>query len=174
MHFCVNRRHSATHLQHTATHCNTLQHNATHCNTLQHTTTLRCALPCSDPLQQTATHCNTLQHTALVLQRVLGCCSCNDFACNMYTVHVYIYTLHKPNNPGTYVHTHVTHTQQPTHPHTYIPNIHTSDPSQYSHPHPCRPPTHTHLIAGVDISFGIDQLPGRVALTVGGSQVQRS
>ena len=35
------------HLQHTATHCNTLQHTAPHCNTLQHT----------------ATHCNTLPHT---------------------------------------------------------------------------------------------------------------
>jgi len=40
--------HTATPLQHTATHCNTLQHTATHCNTLQHA----------------APHCTTLQHTA--------------------------------------------------------------------------------------------------------------
>ena len=39
--------HIRRHLQHTATHTNTLQHIATHCNTLQHA----------------ATHCNTLQHT---------------------------------------------------------------------------------------------------------------
>jgi len=41
-------QHTVLHLQHTATHCNTLQHTATHGNTRQHTTT----------------HCNTLQHTA--------------------------------------------------------------------------------------------------------------
>ena len=54
---------SATHLQHTATHCNTLQLTATHCNRpcvwlqrpVQHT---------GNTLQHTATHCNTLQHTA--------------------------------------------------------------------------------------------------------------
>jgi len=40
-------RHTVTHYNKLATHCNTLQHTATHCNTLQHT----------------ATHCNTLQHT---------------------------------------------------------------------------------------------------------------
>ena len=73
-------QHTATPLQHTATHCktlqriclpqksfyiclrtvanSTLQHTATHCNTLQHTAT-RC-----NTLQHTATHCNTLQHTA--------------------------------------------------------------------------------------------------------------
>jgi len=52
---------SATHLQHTATHCNTLQLTATHCNRpcvwlqrpVQHT---------GNTLQHTATHCNTLQH----------------------------------------------------------------------------------------------------------------
>jgi len=46
------------HLQHCATHCNTLRHTATHCNTLQHTAT-HC-----NALLHTATHCNTLQHTA--------------------------------------------------------------------------------------------------------------
>jgi len=54
-------QHTATHcntLQHTETHCNTLQHTATHCNTLQHIAT-HC-----NTLQHTATHCNTLQHTA--------------------------------------------------------------------------------------------------------------
>ena len=40
---CFNTYLSLKHMQHTATHCNTLQHTATHCNTLQHT----------------ATHCNT-------------------------------------------------------------------------------------------------------------------
>jgi len=40
----------SVHLQHTATHCNTLQHTATHCNTLQHT------------LQHPALHYNTLTH----------------------------------------------------------------------------------------------------------------
>ena len=41
------------HIQHTATHCNTLQHTSTHCNTLQH-------------IKRTATHCNTLQQTRIV------------------------------------------------------------------------------------------------------------
>jgi len=62
-----------THLQRTATHCNTLQHTTAHCNsqllrrrkraqyhefTSPHTPT-HC-----NTLQHTATHCNTLQHTA--------------------------------------------------------------------------------------------------------------
>ena len=52
----------ATHMQHTATHCNTLQHTATHCNTLQiraqatcvsaHTCMYACAY------YSHATHCN--------------------------------------------------------------------------------------------------------------------
>jgi len=40
------------HVQHTATHCNTLQYTTRHCNALQHT----------------ATHCNTLHHAATHLQ----------------------------------------------------------------------------------------------------------
>ena len=55
------QQHAATHLQHTATHYNTLQHNATQCNALHplvHTTGL-CAC------QHTATRCNTLQHNTL-------------------------------------------------------------------------------------------------------------
>jgi len=55
-----------THLQYTATHCNTLQHNATHCNTLIHNVDeLDSTAMCEGThLQHTATHCNTLQHTA--------------------------------------------------------------------------------------------------------------
>jgi len=64
----------AIHLQHTATHCNTLQHAASHYNTLQHTATFthsHSATHCDTP-QHTATlthlhfatHCNTLQHPA--------------------------------------------------------------------------------------------------------------
>jgi len=41
IHLCVLE---LQHIEHTATHCNTMQHIATHCDTLQHT----------------ATHCNTL------------------------------------------------------------------------------------------------------------------
>ena len=55
------------HLQHCATHCNTLQHTATHCNTLQHTAThfytlARCFFfrHCPRSLQ----NCNTLRRTA--------------------------------------------------------------------------------------------------------------
>jgi len=46
----IGLQHSATHYNHTKTHCNT----ATHCNTLQHTATH----------YNTLQHCNTLQHTA--------------------------------------------------------------------------------------------------------------
>ena len=46
----------ASHLQHTATHCNA------HCDTLQSTATHCNALQCTAP--HTATHCNALQHTA--------------------------------------------------------------------------------------------------------------
>jgi len=68
-------QHTATQMQHTATHCNTLQHTATHCNALcnsLHHTTARCnALHhiATQPLhdffwQHTATCCNSLQLTA--------------------------------------------------------------------------------------------------------------
>ena len=66
------------HLQHTATHCNTLEHTATpatYYNTLQHVGTHcnNCNI-----LQHIATHCNTLQHTATHCRhtwRVERCCS---------------------------------------------------------------------------------------------------
>ena len=70
---------TATHLQHTATHCNTLQHTTTHCNALQDIATdggLRgCTAAHSDTLQLTATHCNTLQHTdplSRLLAKIMG------------------------------------------------------------------------------------------------------
>jgi len=57
---CNTLPHTAAHcstLQHTAAHCSTLQHTATHCNTLQHNNSHY------NTLQHTATHCNALQHT---------------------------------------------------------------------------------------------------------------
>jgi len=42
-HWCNKACERMTHLQHTATHCNTLQHTATHCNTLQHTDVIKYA-----------------------------------------------------------------------------------------------------------------------------------
>jgi len=67
---CNTLQHTATTLQHTATHCNTLQHTATHCNALQRAGSLmlvrtlgRFVTYCNT-LQHPATSCNTLQHTA--------------------------------------------------------------------------------------------------------------
>ena len=53
-------RHTTSHLQHTATHCNTLQHTATHYNKFLVTFFSRDWAP--NTLQHTAIHHNTLQH----------------------------------------------------------------------------------------------------------------
>jgi len=65
-----------SHVQHTATHCNTLQHTATYCNTLQPTiaycyTLLHTAKYCN-LLQHIANHCNILQHLRIVICNL--CC----------------------------------------------------------------------------------------------------
>jgi len=62
---CNTPHHTATLLQHAATHCNTLQHTATHCNTLLHT-------------------CNTLQHLRKIKGNSFGLVSTTDFSfiCN--------------------------------------------------------------------------------------------
>ena len=60
--------HTATHLQHTVVHCNTLQHTAM-CYiryiTLPDTATYRFTLSHTNKLPHNATICNTLQHTVL-------------------------------------------------------------------------------------------------------------
>jgi len=103
------QQHSVTHLQHTATHYNTLQHTATHCNALHplvHTTGL-CAC------QHTATRCNTLQHNTLAthLQH-----TCNTLATHCNTLQLtatHCNTLqHTATHCNTLLHaaTHLQHT----------------------------------------------------------------
>jgi len=82
---------SATHLRHTATHCNTTKSinvffgsreqsvlSATH---LQHTST---------HLQHTATHCNTLQHTAAQQTQSLFCLSLVSISCESCHTHEWV------------------------------------------------------------------------------------
>jgi len=60
-------QHTATTLQHTATHCNTLQHIPTYCNALQAMSVSARSYTASLPPTYrycTALHCQTLQHSA--------------------------------------------------------------------------------------------------------------
>ena len=69
------------HMQHTATHCNTLQHTATHCNTLQHmatlcVSTLLCVLICKSRTQGITTQDRDTSHRNTASQASSSCRNC--------------------------------------------------------------------------------------------------
>jgi len=61
------------HLQHNATHCNTMQRTATHCNTLQHT--MRLIVSLSEPFESSVLQCVAVRCTVMsgtLLQNVVS------------------------------------------------------------------------------------------------------